>query len=70
LCDAAWAGLTDANSAEIVQFHGPVTKLSLMSFDTAHGLEHYGNLVTYMRLLRMVPPSSEEAPAPAKVPAK
>ena len=71
LCDEVWASLTDANSAEIVQFRGPVTKLSLMSFDTAHGLEHYGNLVTYMRLLRIVPPSSEEAPKPAaKTPAK
>jgi uncharacterized damage-inducible protein DinB len=70
LCDAVWAGLTDANSAEIVQFRGPVTKLALMSFDTAHGLEHYGNLVTYMRLIRIVPPSAEEASAPAKTPAK
>src|SRR5580658_7809653 len=63
LCDSDWAALTDASSAEIVQFHGPVTKLSVMSFDTAHGLEHYGNLVTYMRLNKIVPPSSEEAPA-------
>jgi uncharacterized damage-inducible protein DinB len=70
LCDADWASLTDASSAEIVQFHGPVTKLALISFNTAHGLEHYGNLVTYMRLNKMVPPSSEEAPAPAKAPAK
>jgi uncharacterized damage-inducible protein DinB len=70
LCDAAWDGLTDANSADIVQFRGPVTKLSLMSFDTAHGLEHYGNLVTYMRLNKIVPPSSEETPAPAKAPTK
>ncbi len=70
LCDAAWAGLTDANSADIVQFRGPVTKLALISFNTAHGLEHYGNLVTYMRLNKIVPPSSEEAPAPAKAPAK
>jgi uncharacterized damage-inducible protein DinB len=71
LCDEVWAGLTDANSAEIVQFRGPVTKLSLMSFDTAHGLEHYGNLVTYMRLLKIVPPSAEETPKPpAKTPGK
>jgi uncharacterized damage-inducible protein DinB len=70
LCDADWASLTDANSADIVQFRGPVTKLSLMSFDTAHGLEHYGNLVTYMRLLNIVPPSAEEAPKPAGTPAK
>ena len=70
LCDADWAALTDANSADIVQFRGPVTKLALISFNTAHGLEHYGNLVTYMRLIKIVPPSAEEAPAPAKPPVK
>lgn len=70
VCETAWAGLTDANSADIVQFRGPVTKLSLISFTTAHGLEHYGNLVTYMRLLKIVPPTAEPAPAPAKAPSK
>lgn len=63
LCDKAWAGLTDANSADIVQFRGPVTKLALISYNTAHGLEHYGNLVTYMRLNKIVPPTAEPAPA-------
>jgi len=66
LCDADYAAMTDANSADIVQFRGPVTKLGLISFNTAHGLEHYGNLVTYMRLNKIVPPSAEAAPAPAK----
>jgi hypothetical protein len=27
-------------------------------------MEHYGNLVTYMRMKGIVPPSSEHAPAP------
>jgi hypothetical protein len=27
-------------------------------------MEHYGNLVTYMRLKNIVPPSSEPAPQP------
>jgi len=35
------------------------TKLSLLDFNIAHGFEHYGNLVTYMRLKGIVPPSSE-----------
>ncbi len=69
LCDAAYAGLTDANSTDIVQFRGPKTKLGLISFNTAHGMEHYGNLVTYMRLNKIVPPSSETPPAPT-APAK
>jgi len=58
-CDAAFAGMTDATAAEIVPFFGmKVTRLGLMDFNTAHTMEHYGNLVTYMRLKGIVPPSS------------
>jgi hypothetical protein len=35
------------------------TKLGALSFNTSHNSEHYGNLVTYMRLNKMVPPSSQ-----------
>ena len=28
------------------------------AFNTSHNFEHYGNLVTYMRLNKIVPPSS------------
>ena len=31
----------------------------VLAFNTAHNYEHYGNLVTYMRMKRIVPPSSE-----------
>jgi len=31
----------------------------VLAFNTAHDFEHYGNLVTYMRLKDIVPPSSE-----------
>ena len=34
-------------------------RLSVLYFAVAHGYEHYGNLVTYMRLKGIVPPSSE-----------
>jgi uncharacterized damage-inducible protein DinB len=65
-CDSTYADLTDASSAEIVNFFGqPRTKLSVLSFNTAHVNEHYGNLVTYMRMNKIVPPTSESAPAPA-----
>jgi uncharacterized damage-inducible protein DinB len=65
-CDAAYAKMTDANAAEIVPFFGmKVTKLGIMDFNTAHNMEHYGNLVTYMRLKGIVPPSSEPRPAAA-----
>ena len=67
-CDSTYAGLTDASSAAIVQFFGQNrTKLSMLAFNTAHSFEHYGNLVTYMRMNGIVPPSSERPPAtPAK----
>jgi uncharacterized damage-inducible protein DinB len=30
----------------------------ILAFNTSHSFEHYGNLVTYMRLKGIVPPSS------------
>src|SRR5215831_11314420 len=59
-CDAAYAKLTDASSAALVNFFGSQrTKLSGLYSNTAHMWEHYGNLVTYMRINGIVPPSSE-----------
>ncbi len=58
-CDTAYKGLTDAHAADIVNFFGnKTTKLSLLSFSTAHDDEHYGNMVTYLRMKGLVPPSS------------
>jgi hypothetical protein len=34
-------------------------RLTALAFHTAHAFEHYGNVVTYMRLKGIVPPSSE-----------
>ena len=59
-CDAAFGGMTDAKGAETVNLFGmQQTRLSVLAFNTAHDFEHYGNLVTYMRLKDIVPPSSE-----------
>lgn len=58
-CDKAYA-ISDAQAAETVKFFGAErTKLNVLSFNTAHTWEHYGNLVTYMRMKGIVPPSSE-----------
>ena len=59
-CDSAFAGLTDANANETVKFFlpGTHTRLGVLAFNNAHQFEHYGNIVTYMRLKGMVPPSS------------
>ena len=65
-CDAAYAKMTDASAAEMVSFFNMrITKLGAMDFNTAHTMEHYGNLVTYMRLKGIVPPSSTPRPPAA-----
>ena len=59
-CDKAYAALTDANAAELLKFgKGERARLNILSFNTAHNFEHYGNMVTYMRMKGIVPPSSE-----------
>ena len=40
-------------------------KLGALNFNNVHNWEHYGNLVTYMRIKNIVPPSSEASPAQA-----
>jgi uncharacterized damage-inducible protein DinB len=59
-CDAIYAKMTDADAAVMVKFFNMnSTKVGLLDFNTAHVMEHYGNLVTYMRMKGIVPPSSE-----------
>ena len=65
-CDAVFASLNDTTGAAMVKVEGlDVTKLATMSFNTAHNFEHYGNLVTYLRMNKIVPPSSQPAPPAA-----
>jgi uncharacterized damage-inducible protein DinB len=59
-CDKAFASLTDANAGQTVKIFGNErTKLTALTFNTMHNFEHYGNLITYMRLKGIVPPTSE-----------
>jgi len=59
-CDKVHAGMTDAAGAATTKtFVGEMSKLSFLEFNTHHDFEHYGNIVTYMRLKGLVPPSSE-----------
>jgi uncharacterized damage-inducible protein DinB len=60
-CDGAFDGLTDARANETVKFllPGTNTRLGVLAFNAQHDWEHYGNLVTYMRLKGLVPPSSQ-----------
>jgi uncharacterized damage-inducible protein DinB len=59
-CEAAIDGMTDARGNEVIKFFipGTHTRLGVLAFNAAHDFEHYGNIVTYMRLKGMVPPSS------------
>jgi uncharacterized damage-inducible protein DinB len=58
-CESVYARTTDANAARQVDFFtGPSTTGGVLAFNSAHNYEHYGNLVTYMRLNGIVPPSS------------
>jgi len=59
-CDDVYGSLSDAQAAEKIKFlGGERSKLAVLSFNTTHNYEHYGNLVTYMRIKGLVPPSSE-----------
>jgi uncharacterized damage-inducible protein DinB len=57
-CDGAYDSLTAANLAEIVPF-GKTNrpKLSMLNWNTWHTWEHYGNIVVYLRINKLVPPS-------------
>jgi len=67
-CDKQYAAMTDASGAPIVKFDAggidarvpiQMPRFTVLAFHTAHAFEHYGNIVTYMRLKGIVPPSSE-----------
>jgi uncharacterized damage-inducible protein DinB len=60
-CEQAFDGTTDANGTTIVNAGGPTRKLMVLNLNVSHSWEHYGNLVTYMRLKGIVPPTSEPA---------
>jgi uncharacterized damage-inducible protein DinB len=59
-CDRAYDGLTDASAVQMVKFMGGDTpKLGVLTTNNVHTIEHYGNLVTYMRMKNIVPPTSD-----------
>jgi uncharacterized damage-inducible protein DinB len=51
---------TDNASAHTVKLFGQErTRLNVLMLNATHDAEHYGNIVTYLRLNGMVPPSSK-----------
>jgi len=68
-CDKAYDAMTDATAAQPVKLFGNDTpKLDVLTVNNMHDMEHYGNLVTYLRLKNIVPPSSEQPPQPTAKP--
>lgn len=59
-CDKAYGGMTDASAAQAVKMFGSeAPKIGVLIVNTSHTMEHYGNLVTYMRMKNVVPPTSD-----------
>jgi uncharacterized damage-inducible protein DinB len=66
-CNSVYDGMTDQKGLETVPFYfGPTPRVSVLYFVVTHTYEHYGNLVTYMRLKNIVPPSSEPPAKPGQ----
>src|SRR5258706_12645386 len=50
-CNKAFDSMTDAKGGQMVKlFNYDLAKLTLFSINTAHTDEHYGDMVTYLRL--------------------
>ena len=59
-CAGVYEGMTDEEGAEMRNLFGMNMAASgVLAFNSGHNYEHYGNLVTYMRLNGIVPPSSQ-----------
>jgi len=62
-CNNAFDSMTDAKGSQMVKlFNFDIAKLTVFSLNTAHTDEHYGNMVTYLRIKGIVPPTSENPP--------
>jgi uncharacterized damage-inducible protein DinB len=70
-CDKAYDGMTDASAVQMIKLFGnDAPRLSALTVNNMHNLEHYGNLATYMRMKNLVPPSSEQPPQAQAPPKK
>lgn len=60
-CDKAYNGVTETSATETVKLFGgeDTPKKDVLTINNMHTVEHYGNIVTYLRIKNIVPPSSE-----------
>ncbi len=62
-CDGVYDSLTDpAGAATVKMFGRDTSKIGVLNANTAHDNEMYGQMVAYMRIKGIVPPSSEPRP--------
>ena len=61
-CDATYDALTDANGAMSAASGKGRTRFGMLNWNLWHTWEHYGNVVVYLRMKGLVPPSSERTP--------
>jgi uncharacterized damage-inducible protein DinB len=70
-CDKAYDTMTDATAVQMIKLFGSdAPRISALTVNNMHNLEHYGNLTTYLRTKGIVPPSSEQPPQAQQAPAK
>ena len=64
-CSNIYAGMTDSKGGEMVKLmNSDFARITVLSANTAHDYEHYGNMATYLRLRKIVPPTSEKRDGP------
>ncbi len=67
-CDRVYSSLTDASGMELIEVTNDagrkvrLLRISRLIQNHVHNNDHYGNMVTYLRMKSIVPPSSEPAP--------
>jgi uncharacterized damage-inducible protein DinB len=68
-CDKIYEGTTDANFNQATTVGGlgpsiptaPTIRGAVLMFNVTHNNEHYGNIIVYLRLKGIVPPSTARA---------
>jgi uncharacterized damage-inducible protein DinB len=60
-CDAAYDSLTDSGGTEMIADKSR-TRFGMLNWNMWHTWEHYGNVVVYLRIKGLVPPSSQPMP--------
>lgn len=60
-CDPAYDNMTDEHASDLVNFFGDqMPKLIILNYNIDHNSEHYGNMITYLRMKGLTPPSSQK----------